>query len=109
MRNACPKLLPAMGHHCTPEPNMSARALTDLTEEERLFRDSVFAFARERVAPKSQQMDHEAHLDPALIPELFELGVMGVEIPGEYSGSGSNLFNLMLAVEALARVDASVS
>jgi alkylation response protein AidB-like acyl-CoA dehydrogenase len=88
---------------------MSARALTDLTEEERLFRDSVFAFARERVAHKSRQMDQDAHLDPALIAELFELGVMGVEIPGEYSGSGSNLFNLMLAVEALARVDASVS
>ncbi len=88
---------------------MSARALTDLTEEERLFRDSVFAFARERVASKSHQMDRDAHLEPALISELFELGVMGVEIPSEHGGAGSNLFNLMLAVEALARVDASAS
>jgi len=88
---------------------MSARALTELTDEERMFRASVLAYARERVAPKVQQMDRDASVDRGLIAGLFELGVMGVEIPAEYSGSASSFFNAILAVEALAVVDPSLS
>ena len=84
-------------------------ALTDLRDEERLFFDTVLAFARDRVGPKVREMDESAHLDPTLIRDLFELGVMGVEIPAEYGGAGSSFFNAILAVEALARVDPSVA
>jgi alkylation response protein AidB-like acyl-CoA dehydrogenase len=88
---------------------MTHPALTRLSDEERMFRDSVLAFARERVAPKVDEMDRLGALDPSLVPGLFELGVMGVEVPDEYGGAGSSFMNAILAVEALAVVDPSVS
>src|SRR3954468_5819245 len=84
-------------------------ALTDLRDEERLFFDTVVAFARERIAPKVREMDESGHLDPNLVSQLFQLGVMGVEIPSEQGGAGSSFFNAVLAVQALARVDPSVA
>ena len=88
---------------------MSHPALTQLSEEERLFRDSVLDFARKRIGPRAAAMDEAAALDPELIPPLHELGLMGIEIPTEYGGSGASFFNAILAVEALAVVDPSVS
>jgi len=84
-------------------------ALTDLRDEERLFFDTVSAFARERIAPLVREMDETGHFAPRLLPELFQLGVMGVEIPSEQGGAGSSFFNAVLAVQALARVDPSVA
>jgi alkylation response protein AidB-like acyl-CoA dehydrogenase len=83
--------------------------LTRLSEEERLLYESVLGFARERVRPKVEEMDRNAVLDPGLVAQLFELGVMAVEIPVEYGGSGGSLMNAILAVEALGTVDASLS
>ncbi|MDI3287238.1 acyl-CoA dehydrogenase [Polyangium sp. 15x6] len=88
---------------------MSHPPLTHLSEEETLFRDSVLDFAKKRVAPLVSEMDEKGALDPALLPPLFELGLMGVEIPENYGGAGSSFFNAILAVEALAVVDPSVS
>ena len=87
----------------------SMTALTDLRDEERLFFDTVSAFARERIAPLVREMDETAHFAAKLLPELFQLGVMGVEIPSEQGGAGSSFFNAVLAVQALARVDPSVA
>jgi alkylation response protein AidB-like acyl-CoA dehydrogenase len=87
----------------------SMTALSDLRDEERLFFDTVSAFARERIAPLVREMDETAHFDAKLLPELFQLGVMGVEIPSEQGGAGSSFFNAVLAVQALARVDPSVA
>jgi alkylation response protein AidB-like acyl-CoA dehydrogenase len=84
-------------------------ALTDLRDDERLFFDTVVAFAQARIAPKVREMDESGQFDPSLLPELFELGVMGVEIPSEQGGAGSSFFNAVLAVQALARVDPSVA
>jgi short/branched chain acyl-CoA dehydrogenase len=83
--------------------------LTDLSEDERLFRDAVADFAEERVRPLVHRMDEEATIPRALIDSLFELGVMGIEIPEEHGGAGATFFMSILAVEALARVDASVA
>jgi alkylation response protein AidB-like acyl-CoA dehydrogenase len=88
---------------------MTATALTTLSEEERLLQDSVLAFARERVAPHVARMDEESRLDPSLLPGLFEMGLMGIEIPEAHGGSGGSFMNAILAVEALARVDASLA
>jgi butyryl-CoA dehydrogenase/short/branched chain acyl-CoA dehydrogenase len=74
-----------------------------------LFFESVSSFARSRVLPKVAEMDRSQHMDPELIGQLFELGVMGIEVPAEYGGAGSNFFNAILAIQALARVDPSVS
>ncbi len=74
-----------------------------------MFYDQVARFARDRVAPHVARMDEKAALEKSLVPELFELGVMGVEVPAEYGGPGASFFTAVLAVEALALVDPSVS
>jgi alkylation response protein AidB-like acyl-CoA dehydrogenase len=84
-------------------------ALTKLSEDERLFHDTVLDFAKQRIGPRVSEMDESATLEPSLLPALFELGVMGIEIPEAYGGASASFFTAILAVEALARVDPSVS
>src|SRR5215471_12028606 len=81
--------------------------LTVLTEEEQLFRDSCRSFAEERIKPLVRRMDEEAKLESGLIPELFELGLMGIHVPEEYGGAAGSFFMSVLAVEEISRVDAS--
>ncbi len=83
--------------------------LTDLSEDEAMFRDQVRQFAEERVRPLVAQMDKDAQIPRTLIDECFELGIMGVEIPDEHGGAGATFFMSTLVVEELARVDASVA
>jgi len=84
------------------------QALTSLTDDEQLFRDSVYEFADRDIRPRVRTMDDEAKMPRDLIDRLFELGVMGIEIPDEFGGSGATFFHSVLAVEALSRVDPSV-
>src|SRR6187455_3062875 len=88
---------------------MAHAPLTQLSEEESLFRDQILGFARERIAPLVPAMDRAASIDGSVIGGLFELGVMGIEVPEAYAGSGASFFSAILAIEALARVDASIS
>ncbi len=81
--------------------------LTVLSEEEEMFRRSVRDFAREKVQPRARQMDEEAHFDPALLRELFNLGLMGIEVPEEYGGAGGTFFQSILAIEEISYADAS--
>ena len=83
--------------------------LTVFSEEEDLFRASVREFAEGEVRPKVDAMEHAGRLDGDLIKQCFELGLMAIETPEEYGGAGSTIFNAILAIEELARVDASVS
>jgi alkylation response protein AidB-like acyl-CoA dehydrogenase len=88
----------------------SARpALTDLTEQERMFQEAVRDFAAAEVAPKVMDMDREARVEPGLIDGLFEMGLMGIEIPEQYGGTGADFFTSILVVEELSRVDPAVS
>jgi alkylation response protein AidB-like acyl-CoA dehydrogenase len=80
-------------------------ALTMLSEEEAMFQSAVRDFAAERVRPLVHGMDAAGLLDPALIPAVFELGLMGIEIPESYGGAGGSFFMSTLAVEALSHVD----
>src|SRR5438477_12743381 len=82
--------------------------LTRLAEDEQLFVDSVLEFAAAEIAPIVREMDEHGKLNRDLIRKLFDLGVMGIEIPTEYGGAGASFFHSVLAVEALSRVDASV-
>ncbi len=84
-------------------------ALTVLTEEEELFRASVREFAEGEIRPRVEEMEKNSKLDQDLIKQCFELGLMAIESPEEYGGAGSTIFNAILAIEELARVDASVS
>jgi alkylation response protein AidB-like acyl-CoA dehydrogenase len=82
--------------------------LTVLSEDERLFQDSVREFADGRVRPLVREMDDQAKMSPALVRQLFELGVMGIEVPEAHGGAGGRFFHSVLAVEELSRVDPSV-
>jgi alkylation response protein AidB-like acyl-CoA dehydrogenase len=83
-------------------------ALTSLSDEERLVRDSVFEFADREVRPLVRDMDEHARIPRALIDKLFALGVMGIEVPESDGGGGAAFFHAVLAVEALSRVDPSI-
>jgi butyryl-CoA dehydrogenase/short/branched chain acyl-CoA dehydrogenase len=83
--------------------------LTDLSEDEQMFRDQVQKFAEERVRPLVAQMDKEAQIPRALIDGCFDLGIMGIEIPEKAGGAAATFFMSILAVEELARVDASLA
>ena len=87
---------------------VGAQPLTALSEDERLFRDSVYEFANREIRPLVREMDEHAKIAPALIDKLFDLGVMGIEIPDSYGGGGATFFHSVLAVEALSRVDPSI-
>ncbi|MEN3337465.1 MAG: hypothetical protein V7647_1141 [Acidobacteriota bacterium] len=82
--------------------------LTVLADDELMFRDSVREFANAQVRPLVREMDEHAKMSAALITQLFDLGVMGIEIPETYGGSGGRFFHAVLAVEELSRVDPSV-
>ena len=82
--------------------------LTVLSEDERLFRDSVREFADAQVRPLVREMDEHAKMSPALVRQLFELGIMGIEVPEAHGGAGGRFFHSVLAVEELSRVDPSV-
>lgn len=76
-----------------------------LSEDDRIFKSTVLRFARERIAPHVRAMDEAAVFRKDLLHEMFELGLMGVEIPEEFGGQGGSFFQSVLAIEALATVD----
>ena len=82
--------------------------LTRLTDDEQLFRQSVLEFAVREVQPRVRDMDEHAKMPRDLVERLFDLGVMGIEIPEEFGGAGARFFHAVLAVEALSTVDPSV-
>ena len=83
-------------------------ALTRLSQDETLFRDSVYEFADREIRPRVREMDEHAKIPPQLIENLFNLGVMGIEVPDIYGGAGASFFHSVLAIEALSMVDPSV-
>ena len=83
--------------------------LSVLSEEEEAFRDLVADFAAREIAPFRAAMDEAQQMRPELVRQLFELGVMGVEVPEAYGGAGSSFFNAILVIEELAKVDPSVA
>src|ERR1700679_53773 len=83
-------------------------ALTQLSEEEQMFRDTVRRFAVEQIGPLVRYMDESQQMDSGIIKKLFELGLMGIEIPDAYGGAGGSFFNAILAVEEISAVDPSV-
>ncbi len=92
----------------TSSSDQIRQPLTRLSEDELLLRDSVYEFADREVRPLVREMDEHAKMPRALLTQLFDLGVMGIEIPEAYGGSGGTFFHSVLAVEALSRVDPSV-
>jgi alkylation response protein AidB-like acyl-CoA dehydrogenase len=84
-------------------------ALTSLSDDEKMFQEAVRDFATSEIGPLVGAMDEEQTMRPEIINQLFELGLMGIEIPEEYGGTGSNFFTAILIVEELSKVDPSVA
>jgi butyryl-CoA dehydrogenase/short/branched chain acyl-CoA dehydrogenase len=95
-----------------PETESAVEAippLTSLTEDETLLRDTVRQFAQQEIAPHVREMDESQKLDPGILRQLFELGLMAIEAPMELGGAGASFFSAVLAVEEISRVDAAVA
>src|SRR5450432_4145167 len=88
---------------------LAALPLTVLSDEEKMFQATVRRFARERIGPHVRAMDEAGVFRKELLTEMFELGLMGIEIPEEFGGQGGNFFQSVLAVAALASVDPSAA
>jgi butyryl-CoA dehydrogenase/short/branched chain acyl-CoA dehydrogenase len=82
--------------------------LSELSDDERMFQESVRRFAAERIAPLVRVMDEAQQMDLELVREMFALGLMGIVVPEEYGGAGGSFFDAVLAVEAISAVDPAV-
>ena len=91
------------------DKHVAAAPLTQLSEEESMFQDSVRQFAAERLAPHVRAMDEAGVFRKELLGEMFELGLMAIDVPEEYGGQGGTFFQAILAIEELAKVDPSAS
>jgi short-chain 2-methylacyl-CoA dehydrogenase len=81
----------------------------DLSPEHELVRRTVREFAEERVAPAAEELDREHRFPYELVAELAELGLMGMPIPEEYGGGGTDTLAYAIAIEELTCVDSSVA
>ncbi|MDZ4674499.1 MAG: acyl-CoA dehydrogenase [Gemmatimonadota bacterium] len=88
---------------------LAAPALTELSEEETMFRDAVAEFAVSEIGPHVHAMDQAAKFRPDLITKMFELGLMGIEVPETLGGAGGSFFMAVLAIEELSKIDASAA
>ena len=83
--------------------------LTRLSEDEQMLKDAVADFAESEIKPKVREMEKAGRLDPELIQQFFEMGLMGIEIPEKYQGGGGSFFMSILAIEEISKVDASAA
>ena len=88
--------------------NLLPAPLSTLTAEEQIIQETVRKFARKEIAPLVREMDEAQKMSPAIIQRLFELGLMGIEIPEEYGGVGGSFFSSILAVEEISAVDPAI-
>jgi alkylation response protein AidB-like acyl-CoA dehydrogenase len=82
-------------------------ALTQLSDDEQMLKEAAYDFAESEIKPRVHEMDEAAKLDPDLIRQFFEMGLMGIEIPEKYQGGGGTFFMSIVAIEQISRVDAS--
>ncbi|MEJ2545134.1 MAG: acyl-CoA dehydrogenase [Calditrichaceae bacterium] len=83
--------------------------LTTLSEDEQFFYDTIKDFAREKIGPLVKQMDEQGEIDPSVIPQFFEMGLMGIDVEEKYGGAETSFFMATLAIEALSTVDPSAA
>ncbi len=88
---------------------MTQKPLTHLSEDEKIFQEAVEAFARAEIGPRVMAMDEAQKLDQKIIDQCFQMGLMGIEVPEKFGGAESSFTSAILAIEALATVDPSVS
>jgi short/branched chain acyl-CoA dehydrogenase len=92
-----------MSEDCVASP------LTILSEDEQFFYDTIRDFAKEKIGPLVKQMDENGKIEASLIPQFFEMGLMGIDVEEKYGGAETSFFMATLAIEALSTVDASAA
>ena len=92
-----------------PSASIARPVNLDLSPEHELIRETVRAFAVDRVAPVAEELDREGRFPSELVSELAELGLMGIPVPEEYEGAGGDTVSYALAIEELTRIDSSVA
>jgi hypothetical protein len=80
----------------------------ELTEEQRMVQASVREFSQNEIAPRAHEYDEEAKFPHEQIKGLAELGLLGMIIPEEWGGAGFDAVSYSLALEEIAKADASV-
>jgi alkylation response protein AidB-like acyl-CoA dehydrogenase len=80
-----------------------------LTEEEQMLQDMVRRLAREKVAPGAEERDKKGEYPFEMLDLMRENGLMGIDFPAEYDGMAAGMISHCIAVEELAKVDASVA
>lgn len=83
--------------------------LTLLSDEESMFQTEIGKYARQQIGPLVMKMDEEGCYDTSIVPGMFEMGLMGIEIPDQFGGAGGTFFQSILAVEELSKVDPAVA
>ena len=91
------------------DTTLAPQALTTLSEEEQMFRQAVRDFAESELRPHVSAMDEAGQFQPELLKQFYDMGLMGIEIPEQYGGAGGTIFMANLAIEEMARVDASAA
>ena len=91
------------------DTEVSRPPLTLLSDDETAFRDAVAAFAADEVKSRVQAMERAGKIDPALVKQYFEMGLMGIEVPEQYGGSDGSLMMVALAVEEISKIDAAAA
>ncbi|EFN76879.1 Short/branched chain specific acyl-CoA dehydrogenase, mitochondrial [Harpegnathos saltator] len=89
-------------HQCTGP-------LTQFTDDELMTKEAVAKLAREEIAPLVRKMEKDGKIDDGLLAKFFENGLMGIEIPTEYGGTGSNFMSTILTIEEISKVDAAMA
>lgn len=87
----------------------AVRPLTVLDEDERMLRDMVAEFSRKEIGPKVREMDEKGAFDKTLLKQMFDLGLMGIEIPEQYGGQGGTFVQALVVIEEMAAVDPSAA
>lgn len=87
----------------------AVRPLTVLDEDERMLRDMAAGFSRDEIGPRVREMDEKGSFDTALLKRIFELGLMGIEIPEQYGGQGGTFSEALIVIEEMAAVDPSAA
>jgi len=81
------------------------RLETQLTEDERMIRDSAKAYAQEKLQPRVIEAFANEETDPSIFREMGEMGLLGVTTPEEYGGLGGNYVSYGLVAREVERVD----
>jgi alkylation response protein AidB-like acyl-CoA dehydrogenase len=91
------------------DTDSARQPLTTLSDDELAFRDAVAGFAAEEVRPRVTAMERAGKIDPSLVKQYFEMGLMGIEVPEQYGGAGGSLMMVTLAVEEISKYDAAAA